>query len=375
MVKQITIFVYFLCALFSANAHAAQKKDDQILLKSTMLGEDRVINISLPKHYEYANKSYPVLYVLDGEWAFDYAKGAVEFLSGDIVGFIPDMIIVGVPNTVRARDLFVTRQEGDTSEIFRQFLELELKKHIDKTYRTNGFDIIYGWSSASGISIESLYKRPDLFDGHIITGTGIREQSYAYGLSKLKNNAYKNVYLYANAESGTSRAQAVLRFGQLLDEASADGLQWKAEVLENTEHLDVISKGLYAGLEFVFSSFRIPDTAIESGADGVRDHFDGLSTAYEFEIEIPVGAVTEAASLLYQADKLDEAISIVNHGITIHPHAADLHSTLAELYEINDQAGEAIKQYRAAAKIAKKQKDLAGQYRYEALAQGLKASD
>lgn len=369
----LRIILAFIAAAtgFAGTAQGADGRDRDFVFQSEALQEDRAISVSLPKYYGHSDKYYPVLYVLDGEWAFEYAKGAVGFLTSDIVGLAPDLIIVGIPNTVRQRDLSVTRDENDQSDAFIDFLENELKPAIDARYRTNGFDLLYGWSSASGINLEIVFTKSDLFDAHILTGTGVGPRTYAYGEGHLPENTYRQVRLYAATEEGPPRAPALRRLDDLLTAHAPEGLQWKTEIMEGETHLDVLSKGLYAGLEYVFSSFEPPTSAIAGGAESVKAYFSGLSDEYGFSIEMPVGAITEAASLLYQDEQLKEAISLVEYGVDIHPYAADLHGTLAELKKFDGDNAAALEHYNHAAQIAADQGDVATRLRYEALAASL----
>src|SRR5215207_466897 len=80
-----------------------------ITLRSKILNEDRRINVRLPDRYEqYPSEGYPVLYQLDGgaPGPFYYLAGLVDYLS-EGAGRIPHMIVVGIPNTDRTRDLSI----------------------------------------------------------------------------------------------------------------------------------------------------------------------------------------------------------------------------------------------------------------------------
>jgi hypothetical protein len=82
-----------------------------------------------------------VLYVLDGEYVFDYATGTVDFLTNDF-GHLPDMIVIGIPNTNRNRDLFVTLNPMDGYSSFVNLLKNEIFPFISDKYRINEFNIL-----------------------------------------------------------------------------------------------------------------------------------------------------------------------------------------------------------------------------------------
>ena len=100
-----------------------------LVLRSTYLNESRDIFVHLPEGYETSEKKYPVLYVLDAEDVFGFAVGAARFLS---ISRMPEMIVVGIPNTNRERDLWVNLEPDGGYIKFVDFLENELIPYIDK---------------------------------------------------------------------------------------------------------------------------------------------------------------------------------------------------------------------------------------------------
>src|SRR6185369_4299856 len=72
-------------------------------IKSTVLGEDRIVLVRTPVGYEANKARYPVLYMTDGDAHMGHTSSTVDFLTGN--GRISDLIVVGVTNTDRTRDL------------------------------------------------------------------------------------------------------------------------------------------------------------------------------------------------------------------------------------------------------------------------------
>ncbi|MCJ7756414.1 MAG: alpha/beta hydrolase-fold protein, partial [Thermoanaerobaculales bacterium] len=120
---------------------------ETITLQSKVMGEERTILISTPPGYGLGTERYPVLYMTDGDQHITHTRGTVDFLASN--GLIPQLIIVGVANTDRTRDLTPTRVE--TREVngrvmqnptsggagkFLDFFKSELFPYIDDHYRT-----------------------------------------------------------------------------------------------------------------------------------------------------------------------------------------------------------------------------------------------
>ena len=145
-------------------------------LASRVLGETRVINVYLPPGYATSGARYPVLYMPDGGIAEDFPQiaGLVDVSVKDFV--IPPMIVVGIENTERRRDLVgptavpkerAVAPHAGGSDRFRQFLREELKPHITAHYRTSDKTALIGESLAGLFVLETLLVEPDLFDAYI----------------------------------------------------------------------------------------------------------------------------------------------------------------------------------------------------------------
>ncbi|WEI21871.1 alpha/beta hydrolase-fold protein [Acinetobacter bereziniae] len=112
---------------------------------STVLNEKRAIQVYLPASYnQYPNQKYPVVYLLDSESNFHYVTGIIEKLSKSPYPSIPEMVVIGIVNTDRARDLTPTPQKPQIKEgrliegktggnlAFFNFLETELMPDVEK---------------------------------------------------------------------------------------------------------------------------------------------------------------------------------------------------------------------------------------------------
>jgi len=127
---------------------------------STTLKENRKIWVYTPNDDPGNKQHYPVLYLLDGEGHFQSVAGMIQQLSqvnGNTI--VPEMIIVGIPNTDRTRDLTPTHITSDLpmmdsgfskntggGENFAAFLEKELIPYIDSKYQTQPFRLLVGHS-------------------------------------------------------------------------------------------------------------------------------------------------------------------------------------------------------------------------------------
>ena len=144
--------------------------------ESKLLGERRVINVYLPPDYAKTAARYPVLYMPDGGMAedFPHVVGSVDVSIKNAV--IRPVIVVGVENTERRRDLVgvttvaeerVAAPHAGGADRFRAFLRDELKPRIAARYRTTAESALIGESLAGLFVIETFIVEPTLFDGYI----------------------------------------------------------------------------------------------------------------------------------------------------------------------------------------------------------------
>ncbi|NUM80787.1 alpha/beta hydrolase, partial [bacterium] len=142
-------------------------------IRSKILNENREILISLPEGYSNNKKPYPVIYLLDAEEHFFHVAGIVEFLSSQ--KRIPPMILVGIPNTKRMRDL-TPKTETDSlnkfsisggANLFAEFLEKELLSFIEKNYRTCPYRILAGHSLGGLFAIHAWCAHTRLFNAYL----------------------------------------------------------------------------------------------------------------------------------------------------------------------------------------------------------------
>lgn len=141
-------------------------------LKSKILNETREIWVYVPDNGNPTQK-YPVAYLLDGDWYFHSFTGIVSHL-GEISGnsVIPDMIVVGIVNTDRIRDLTPT-VDSSTNELtgggeaFTSFIEKELMPYVETKYPVTPYRMLIGHSIGGLLVVNTFLKHTSLFNSYI----------------------------------------------------------------------------------------------------------------------------------------------------------------------------------------------------------------
>lgn len=146
-------------------------------IDSAVLNEARHINVYTPPGYDSAKAvRYPVLYMPDGGMQEDFPHVATDVDMAIRAGKMRPMIVVGIENTERRRDMTgPTEVDSDRkiaahvggSAVFRAFIADELMPEVQHRYRTNGHTAIVGESLAGLFVVETFFAQPTLFDSYI----------------------------------------------------------------------------------------------------------------------------------------------------------------------------------------------------------------
>lgn len=150
---------------------------DNFEIDSELLKEKRFINVWTPPNYKTSNDSLPVLYMPDGgtvQEDFPHIANTVAKLVEN--KSIPPIILVGIENTDRRKDLsgFSEVKEDeqycpltDGAKYYRAFISDELMPVINAKYRTTNEKGIIGESLAGLFVMETFLLKPKTFDFYI----------------------------------------------------------------------------------------------------------------------------------------------------------------------------------------------------------------
>ena len=142
-------------------------KHDSLTIVSKFVNETRRINIWTPPNYNQTTDSLPILYMPDGgiiDEDFPHIANTIAELMK--TKKIPPIILVGIANTQRRRDLTGPTEVAKDKEIapivggsekFRAFIKEELFPEINKRYRTTNEKSIIGESLSGLFVVETFF--------------------------------------------------------------------------------------------------------------------------------------------------------------------------------------------------------------------------
>ncbi|MEP6832305.1 MAG: alpha/beta hydrolase-fold protein [Gemmatimonas sp.] len=229
---------------------------DSFTVVSKALGEPRRINVYTPASYKNGQTRFPVLYMPDGGLDEDFPHIVRTVDSLVQAHAIRPVIVVGIPNTVRRRDLTgPTRVKSDSaiapvvggSAQFRAFVKDELFAEIQKRYRTTSERSIVGESLAGLFIVETFLRQPDMFTHYVALDPSTWWNAGALidsapNLIKAFNTTPRTLYLAISdiKEMG----EGVIRLDKLLRASPPKGLSWSFR-----ERLDLVHSTIFSALE------------------------------------------------------------------------------------------------------------------------------
>ncbi len=214
-------------------------------IHSKILNQEREIQIYIPDSYDSSKQSYPVLYILDGQWFF--ANGVSIQKSLRTPGAIPEMIVVGIKNSnPLRRTLFSVENEK-----FTNFLKNEVVQFIDSNYRTTQERVIYGWEAAAYYLSELILKENNIFSGAIITDGGLASEKIVKEF-----NSDKDIYLYmSNSKRDIYYISSTEEFNERLKRHNPKNLIWKYELFNDEVHETMPHLAMYKGIKYYYHNY------------------------------------------------------------------------------------------------------------------------
>lgn len=263
-------------------------------IPSKVLKEERQIAVFTPPDYPKENKKYQVLYALDGEWNFNYLTTLVDKLisSGDI----PEMIVIGLINNNRSRDLTPAGLNDNKNKFggasnFLNFINSELRPWVKSNYNIHPYEILAGHSFGGLFTLYSMMNSPDSFQAYIVLSPSLgrndeQQVKYANEYFKGSSTGEQTLYMAIGNEEGFTKSSS-MKFVKILDKHQPSNYTYKFETLENESHISITTTGFSNGLRFIYQDYN-PERM--GGIDEIflmEKHYQNLSAKFRYEILVP----------------------------------------------------------------------------------------
>ncbi len=338
----------------------------RITLPSQILAEDQQILIHLPDGYGQSSARYPVLYLLDGSFHFHHVSGLTRFLSA--IGRAPAMIVVGIDNTDRTRDLTpptavdsarwrlpfssdsvtLRHPTAGGADAFLRFITAELAPFVESSYRAAPFRILAGHSLGGLFVTHALLTQPESFHGYIASSPSLWWNDGAVAASaaeRLKGWTVDGRFYFGSV--GDGEAEMIPPLAQLTEAFEGvrpAGLRWWYRVLTNESHTTVSHRSFEEGLVAIFTDWPVSDALIFAGdLAAVEAHFASVSKIFGHEFHVPEDLVNQMGYMQLQIGRGERALPIFRRNLELYPSSANVYDSLADALEPAGALEEALR--------------------------------
>lgn len=385
-----------LSILFVSTVYAQTDKNSIVIgtketLYSRVLAEKREVWVHVPGNVKKnaTTQRYPVVYVLDGDQHFHSLSGMIHQLSATNGNTIcPEMIVVGIQNTDRTRDLTITHKtdgpyndpefskNSGGGEKFTTFIEKELIPHIDSLYPTAPYRTLIGHSLGGMIVVNTLLNHSELFNAYIALDPSLwwddnllltqaatvlpqkkfTGKAFFMAIANTMNSDKDTSVLHKDTTMWSLMVRDELDFAGLLRANSENGLRWSHAYYKDENHQSVPLIGEYDALRFIFDfhQFAAFDQLFNPGfaADSaLRAHYETVSSKLGYTV-LPPEVFVDGLGHAYLETKMpDKAESMFKLNMKNHPKSAAAHAAMGDLYAAKEDAKTATIYYQKSLRL------------------------
>jgi uncharacterized protein len=392
--------VAFIVAAYFLSSCSHPQAENKIIIgniasiHSKILNEDRKIWVHVPEDNgggNFAKEKYPVVYLLDGDAHFASVVGMIEQLStinGNTI--CPKMIVVGIPNTDRTRDLTPTPVHGDPpymdssatktsggGEAFIGFVEKELMPYIDSLYSTAPYKVLIGHSFGGLTAMNTFVHHNRLFNAYIVIDPSmwwdkqkllgeakvdLAEKKYDgeslfLGIANTMEKGMDTASVKADTNSMSRHIRSILTLRTYFNDNPNNGLRFKYKYYGDDDHGSVPLITEYDGLHFIFDFYKLtldfkaffdpkerPDTLISAHYQSVSDHLG-------YAVKPPEDLVNSLAYRSLQLKQYEKAKNLFTMNVTNYPQSPNVYDSMGDFFSETGDKAKAIENYKKALAI------------------------
>ena len=361
------------CSNPSTEALEQEKNDlvsigEKIKIDSKILGEEREVWVYKPGGFygmDEVDVTYPVAYVMDGESQFIPTVGILDQMSspGSANDKVPQMMVVGIVNTNRNRDLTPTKAMlgKDSSSIhitggadlMASFIAEELIPYIESNYPTTPHRVLVGHSLGGLFVLNTLMKFPDMFQNYLSIDPALSwdEERFANNvIEALKSSDFDRKKLYVatannlmswmeleDAKTDTTEIMKMMRsnlkFKDALQDANLD-ISYENRYYEDENHFQIPLKASYDGFSYFYDYYTFPNMieyyyprAEENDLiEELEAHYEHISQEMGYQIKPMESYINSWAFGFPQFDRVDIAHTLFDLNIKNYKESANVYS-------------------------------------------------
>jgi hypothetical protein len=298
-------------------------------------------------------------------------------INGNTV--LPDMIVVGIPNTDRQRDLTPTHSGENSSgggEAFASFIEHELMPYVDSLYPTAPYKIFIGHSLGGLTVVNTLIHHPQMFNaylaidpsmwwdnqlllkasGSILTGNKFNGKAFYLGVANTMVPGMDTAMVRSDTNKNTIHIRSILLLADALRKASGNGLRWEYKYYKDDNHGSVPLISEYDGLRFIFNYYdykdinKLFDSSFNAAhsVSSVTDHYRVISREMGYTVLPPESFINNLGYGFMQNKQNEKAFAFFEMNIENYPKSGNVYDSMGDFYVTTGDKEKAIDYFRKA---------------------------
>lgn len=343
----------FTLLFLTASLFSTAQENMEIEFNSQILSENRTISIHIPKSYKTSEKSYPVIYCLDGEYTKFVVNGTVDYYS--FWDKIPECIVVSIDqnymDTLEQRykrwiDCSYNSESGlpkNKGITFKNFISKELIPFIDSSYRTTNFRTLVGHSFTANYINYFLLDSQPVFTGYVAISPYYASKGLDLIKTVIQNLKTPILYYVACGENDLSgHIKSVSQFDKEFSEVENENFAYKMFLMENNEatHSTIFPIALPDAIEHIFSLYSPINESeferilkMENKIEYLKNRYANINMIYGLEIELREDDINTVAYAISKKKQWDQLKQIAELTIDIYPESYLGYWTLGEYEE------------------------------------------
>jgi len=295
VIRKLLLACCFMSSLASAAVPTPYMLDDTEVrdVHAGALNRDYQVFVALPDSYRSSNRRYPVVFVVDANYAFPVARGITQRLAKH--AGMEEAIVVGLsyakgdsPVYSRRRDYTPTMPRGQyvsdmpgrvaafgDAQAYGRFLAADVFPLIAAHYRADmGRKIFVGHSYGGLLGLQLLLSEPATFDHYILGSPSLwfdqgvmfdREQAYAKGHKDMPASVFFGIggretlakdRKRSRSEENADMVADLCDFDAALKSHRYPNLKIRLEVFADEDHASVFPLVLTHGLRAYLKKVR-----------------------------------------------------------------------------------------------------------------------
>ncbi|HEX3821561.1 MAG TPA: alpha/beta hydrolase-fold protein [Candidatus Sulfotelmatobacter sp.] len=367
-------FACFILTIAAVAQDIAPPIPQKLVVHSNILNEDRVIWVRTPHGYESGKDPLPVLYLTDGDSHINEIGSTIDFLVDN--GRMPALIVVGIANTDRTRDLTPTHSDEKDSagketlptsgggDRFFDFIQTELMPQIEKSYRTAPYRIFAGHSLGGLMVIHILTSRPDMFQAYLAVSPSLwwdkqhtLHQAQAFFAA---HDELNKTLFFSLGNEGPNMRGGFDELKKSLTAKAPKDFRWESMQFPDESHGSTVLRAHYAGLRSIFADWQMPHDdkgAPIGGMTGIEQHYRELSQRYGYTVPVPENLINNFGYQMLGDKKFDDAITAFQRNVQLYPGSANVYDSLADGYESAGKLDLAVQNCQKAVELGTRTND------------------